>query len=46
MRKEGDSLIITPIKSHRLLELLAQWEPLAEEFELPDDPAPKERDFF
>jgi antitoxin VapB len=46
MRKEGDNLVITPIKLHRLLELLAQWEPLADEFERPDDPAPQERDLF
>lgn len=46
MRKEGDRLVITPIKSHRLLELLAQWEPLGSELELPGDPPPQARDLF
>ena len=30
MRKEGDRLILTPIRKHRLLDLLASWEPLDE----------------
>ena len=46
MRKEGDSLIITPIKAHKLLYLLAQWGPLEDEFDPPHDPPPQERDLF
>jgi antitoxin VapB len=30
MRKEGDCLILTPIRKNRLLDLLASWEPLDE----------------
>jgi antitoxin VapB len=30
MRKEGDRLILTPIRKNRLLELLASWTPLDE----------------
>ena len=30
VRKEGDSLILTPTRKNRLLELLASWEPLDE----------------
>ncbi|MEI6025290.1 MAG: AbrB/MazE/SpoVT family DNA-binding domain-containing protein [Betaproteobacteria bacterium] len=30
MRKEGDQLILTPIRKSRLLDLLASWEPLNE----------------
>lgn len=30
MRKEGDCLILTPIRKNRLLDLLASWEPLNE----------------
>lgn len=30
MRKEGDRLILTPIRKNRLLDLLATWEPLDE----------------
>ena len=30
MRKEGDSLILTPIRKNRLRDLLASWEPLDE----------------
>lgn len=28
MRKEGDRLILTPIRKNRLLDLLASWTPL------------------
>jgi antitoxin VapB len=44
MRKEGDRLVITPIKPYRLLELLAQWEPLGDEFDHPEDTPVLERD--
>lgn len=30
MRKEGDRLILTPIRKNRLSDLLASWEPLEE----------------
>jgi len=34
VRKEGDTLILTPIRQNRLLSLLASWEPL--DMELPE----------
>ena len=34
MRKEGERLILTPIRHNRLLDLLDSWEPLDES--LPD----------
>ncbi|WP_414636729.1 antitoxin [Aquabacterium sp.] len=41
MRKEGDSLIITPIRKSRLLAVLAQMEPLDEDFpDIEDLPPP------
>jgi antitoxin VapB len=44
MRKDGDKLIIEPVKKASLLEWLATLEPLDEEFpeipELPPDPPP------
>ena len=46
MRKEGDSLVITPIKTHGLLALLAGWEPLLEEFAEPEDLPAQEREIF
>lgn len=39
MRKEGERLIIEPAPRKSVLELLAGWEPLDEEFpEIPDPP--------
>ena len=32
IRKEGNSLVITPIKTHRLIDMLAGREPLDENF--------------
>lgn len=46
MRKEGDSLVITPIKTSRLLDLLAQWQPLDDGLPEVEDPPPQERDIF
>ena len=46
MRKDGDSLVITPIKANRLVELLATWEPLNEDFPEVEDSPPQERDIF
>ena len=46
MRKDGDSLVITPIKKSRLLDLLAAWQPLAEGLPEAEDLPPQERDLF
>ena len=37
LRREGDCLIIEPVRKGRLLELLARLEPLPEEFPDVDD---------
>ena len=37
MRREGEGLIIEPVRKGRLLELLARLQPLAEEFPDVDD---------
>lgn len=40
LRKEGDRLILEPVRKAGLLGLLAQWEPLDETFpEIADEPA-------
>jgi antitoxin VapB len=44
MRKEGDRLILTPIRKSRLLDLLASWEPLDERLPDVEDAAPQARD--
>ena len=44
MRKEGDSLIITPVRSNRLLAMLAAWGPLEEDFPEVEDLPPQARD--
>lgn len=48
IRKEGDSLVITPLRPDRLLALLASWTPLAPEDDFPDieDVPQQERDVF
>jgi antitoxin VapB len=46
VRKEGDQLILTPIRKNRLLALLASWEPLDEELPEAEDPPPQEREEF
>lgn len=46
VRKEGDQLILTPIRKNRLLALLASWEPLDEELPEAEDPPPQEREDF
>ncbi len=46
MRKEGDSLVITPIKKSRLLDLLAGWQPLAEGLPDVEDLPLQERHLF
>lgn len=46
IRKEGDSLILTPVRRNRLLDLVRSWEPLDEEWPEISDPPPQERDLF
>ena len=41
MRKEGEWLIIQPVKPRSLLEVLATLEPLNEEFPSIDDQLPE-----
>ena len=43
MRKEGDRLILTPIRRNRLVELLASWEPLDEGLPDVEDPPAQQR---
>jgi antitoxin VapB len=41
LRKEGDRLILEPVRKAGLIGLLAQWEPLDETFpDIADPPAP------
>lgn len=42
LRKEGNRLIVEPMPRQSLLELLATWEPLDEEFPEIDDLEPVE----
>ena len=44
MRKEGDRLILTPIRKNRLLDLLASWAPLDEGLPDVEDTPPQARD--
>jgi antitoxin VapB len=44
IRKEGDRLILTPIRKNRLLDLLASWEPLDEGVPDLEDARPQTRD--
>lgn len=47
IRKEGNRLIVEPVaKKNRLLELLASWEPLEEEFPEIEDPSVEPEDIF
>lgn len=41
MRKEGDRLIVEPLRRKSLRELLDSWEPIEEEFPEIDDPPPE-----
>jgi antitoxin VapB len=43
MRKEGDQLILTPIRKNRLLQLIASWEPLEEGMSEVEDLLPQQR---
>jgi antitoxin VapB len=44
MHKEGDRLVLTPIRKKRLLDLLASWEPLDEQLPDVEDSRPQTRD--
>jgi antitoxin VapB len=44
MRKEGDRLILTPIRKNRLLDLLATWQPLDEGLPDVEDSPPQTRE--
>ncbi len=44
LRKEGDRLIIEPVRKAGLLGLLAQWELLDEEFPEIEDTPPQAKD--
>ena len=44
MHKEGDRLVLTPIRKNRLLDLLASWEPLDESLPEVEDTQPQTRD--
>jgi antitoxin VapB len=41
MRKDGDRLIVEPLRRKSLIELLDSWEPIDEEFPEIDDPPPE-----
>ena len=43
MRKEGNQLILTPIRKSRLLDLLASWGPLNETVPEVEDLPPQQR---
>lgn len=44
MRKEGDRLILTPVRKNRLLDLLASWETLDDGLPVVADAPPQHRD--
>jgi antitoxin VapB len=44
MRKEGDSLILTPIRKNRLLDLLASWDPIEDSLPDVEQAPPQTRD--
>lgn len=46
IRKEGDRLILEPIRKNRLLELLASWGPLDDGLPDIEDAPPQSRDDF
>lgn len=46
LRKDGDRLIIEPVRRAGLLGLLAQWEPLDDEFPAIVDAPPPAEDVF
>ena len=46
MRKEGERLIIEPVRRRGLAALLDSWEPLDEEFPEIEDAPPAPKDVF
>jgi antitoxin VapB len=44
IRKDGDQLILTPVRRHRLRDLLASWEPLDDALPEVEDLPPQSRD--
>jgi antitoxin VapB len=44
IRKDGERLILTPIRRNRLLDLLASWKPIAESLPEVEDSLPQRRD--
>lgn len=44
IRKEGDSLVLTPIRKHKLRDVLALWTPLEDTLPEVEDPPPQTRD--
>jgi antitoxin VapB len=44
--RDGDRLIIAPVRSKGLAALLDSWEPLSEEFSEIADPPPAPKDIF
>lgn len=44
VRKEGDSLILTPIRKYKLRDLLASWAPMEEDLREVEDLPPQPRD--
>jgi antitoxin VapB len=44
--RDGDRLIIEPVRKRSLAALLDSWVPLVEEFPEIDDPAPRPQDVF
>ena len=46
IRKEGDRLIIEPVKKKSLRALLAGWQPLADNLPEIEDPPIEAEDFF
>jgi antitoxin VapB len=40
LRKEGNRLVVEPVRRRSLLELAASWEPLDEDFPEIEDPPP------
>jgi antitoxin VapB len=44
VRKDGERLILTPVRRHRLRDLLASWEPLDDALPEVEDLPPQARD--
>ena len=44
IRKDGNNLVLTPIRRNKLRDLLASWKPLDEVLPEIEDPPPQPRD--